>query len=309
MGSSSLGLVGLGRMGLSIAQRLIGAGHSVVVYDKDPSAVQAAVELGAVGSADLAGLPAALERPRIIWLMVPAGEAVDQTVAGLLPQLSPGDTLIDGGNSHYLDSVRRAEALRERQVAFLDSGTSGGLEGARTGLCLMVGGEPAAFAAARPLLQALAQPEGCLHVGPSGAGHYAKMVHNAIEYGMMQAIGEGFELLESAPYPYEHAAIARLWNRGSVVRSWLVELAERAFAAEPHLEGITGEVGGGSTGSWAVEEGWRRGVTMGAIATAYMLRLRSRQADTFSGKVVAALRREFGGHSTRRASQDSDQGK
>lgn len=296
-------------MGLSIAQRLIGAGHSVVAYDTDPTAIQAGVEVGLAGVSELSELAAILPQPRVIWMMVPAGEAVDQAITGLLPHLSPGDILIDGGNSHYLDSVRRAESLRESQIYLLDSGTSGGLEGARTGLCLMVGGEPTAFAAARPLLQALAQPEGYLHVGPSGAGHYAKMVHNAIEYGMMQAIGEGFELLESAPYPYEHAAIARLWNRGSVVRSWLVELAERAFAAEPHLEGITGEVGGGSTGSWAVEEGWRRGVPMGAIATAYMLRLRSRQADTFSGKVVAALRREFGGHPTRSAPQDGDHGK
>lgn len=292
-------------MGLSITERLVGSGHAVVVYDLDPDAVRAGTDAGATGAADPAALAAALPQPRIIWIMVPAGDPVDETIAGLRPFLVPGDILIDGGNSHYSESIRRAEALRAEGVHYLDSGTSGGLEGARTGLCLMVGGESSAFGAAEGLFRALAQPEGYLHVGPSGAGHYAKMVHNAIEYGMMQAIGEGFELLESAPYPYEHAAIARLWNRGSVIRSWLVELAGRAFSAEPHLEGITGEVGGGSTGSWAVEEGWRRGVPMGVIAAAYMLRLRSRQGDTFSGKVVAALRREFGGHSTHR----TDEGK
>ncbi len=291
------GIVGLGRMGGSLVQNLLAAGGAAAVYDVNPAHVDDLIAAGRVtGARSLPELAGAVPHPRIIWIMVPAGEPVDAVITELRPHLEPGDVLIDGGNSHYQDSLRRAQALKTGGIYFLDCGTSGGMEGALNGLCLMVGGEPAAFALAEPLFKTIAQPEGYAYVGPTGAGHYVKMVHNAIEYGMLQAIGEGFELLESGPYDLDLGAIADLWNQGSVVRSWLMELAARAFRKDPDLEAITGEVGGGSTGSWAIEEAWKVGVPMPAIAIAYAMRLRSRQPDTYSGKVVAVLRQEFGGH-------------
>lgn len=296
METSRYGVVGLGRMGGSVVRNLSRAGGQAVIYDINPDAVAALAAEGAIGAATLADLAAQLSAPRVIWTMVPAGEPVDQIIAGLRPSLSPGDVLIDAGNSHYQDSIRRAAALKEAGIYYLDCGSSGGMEGALNGLCLMVGGEEAAYQLAEPLFRAIAQPGGYAHVGPSGAGHYVKMVHNAIEYGMLQAIGEGFELIEAAPFELDKAQIADLWNHGSVIRSWLVELAARAFARDPRLEAITGQVGGGSTGAWAIEEAWKRGVPFSSIAMSYALRLRSRQEDTFAGKVVAALRREFGGH-------------
>lgn len=290
------GVIGLGKMGGSLVRNLHKAGGQAVVFDLNPQAVAELAAEGAIGTSSLAGLMLSLPTPRVIWMMVPAGDPVDQVIAELRPHLAAGDVLIDGGNSHYRDSLRRGADLKEAGVYYLDSGTSGGMEGALNGLCLMVGGEPEGFALAEPLFQAIAQPGGLAHVGPSGAGHYVKMVHNAIEYGMLQAIGEGFELIEAAPFDLDKLQIADLWNHGSVIRSWLVELAGRAFAKDPHLDELTGSVGGGSTGSWAIEEAWQRGVPLTTIATTYSLRHASRQDDTFAGKVVAALRREFGGH-------------
>ncbi|MFZ5816431.1 MAG: phosphogluconate dehydrogenase (NAD(+)-dependent, decarboxylating) [Bacillota bacterium] len=296
MDGKRYGVIGLGRMGGSLVRNLRRAGGQAVVYDLNPEAVAELVAEGVIGVTALRDVALQVNRPRVIWIMVPAGEPVDQVIAELRPHLEAGDVLIDGGNSHYRDSVRRARALAGMGVHYLDCGSSGGMEGALNGLCLMIGGDREAFRLAEPLFAAIAQEEGYAHVGPSGAGHYVKMVHNAIEYGMLQAIGEGFELIEAAPYPLDKVQIANLWNRGSVIRSWLIELAGRAFAQDPHLEGITGAVGGGSTGSWAIEEAWKRGVPLPTIALSYSLRLASRQEDTFAGKVVAALRREFGGH-------------
>nr|PZN39480.1 MAG: decarboxylating 6-phosphogluconate dehydrogenase [Bacillota bacterium] len=296
MAQKVYGVIGLGRMGRGVAQHLLRVGHRAVVYDVNPAHVQPLVEAGATGGGSLPELAAALPRPRVVWMMVPAGEPVDRVIAELSPHLEPGDVLIDGGNSFYRDSVRRAEALRGRGIHYLDCGTSGGVEGARHGFCLMVGGDPEAFRLAEPLFAAIAQPGGYAHVGPSGAGHFVKMVHNAIEYGMLEAIGEGFELLAQGPYPIDLARVADLWNHGSVIRGWLMELTARALARDPRLESIAGVIGGGSTGSWAIEEAWKAGVPMPAIAMSYAMRLRSRQQDTFAGKVVAALRHEFGGH-------------
>jgi 6-phosphogluconate dehydrogenase len=296
MGTNRYGVVGLGRMGGSLVRNMHKAGLHAVVYDLNPESVAELIAEGATGVADLPGLAAALPSPRVIWMMVPAGPAVDSIIQQLRPHLSVGDVVIDGGNSFYRDSVRRGEELKALGVHYLDCGSSGGQEGALNGLCLMVGGERAAFELAEPLFRSIAQPGGYEYVGPSGAGHFVKMVHNAIEYGMLQAIGEGFELLDAGPYALDLPKVAQLWNHGSVVRSWLMELTARALEKDPHLEAISGSIGGGSTGSWAVEEAWKAGVPMPAIATSYMMRLRSRQEDTFSGKVIAALRWEFGRH-------------
>lgn len=293
------GVVGLGRMGGGMVRNLLRSGIRPVAYDRNPEAMREFEAEGVVVVQDVADLPARLDRPRVIWMMVPAGEAVDQVIAALRPGLEKGDVLIDGGNSHYRDSMRRAAALEAEGAHYLDCGSSGGMEGALNGMCLMVGGNTEAFTLARPLLEAISQPGGLAHVGPSGAGHYVKMVHNAIEYGMLQAIGEGFELIEAAPFDLDKVQIANLWNHGSVIRSWLIELAARAFAKDPHLEGLHGHVGGGSTGSWAVREAWERGVPFTTIATAFSARLRSRQEDSFAAKVVSALRWEFGGHEAR----------
>jgi 6-phosphogluconate dehydrogenase len=295
------GVIGLGRMGGALVRNLRKAGGNAVVYDLNPASVaELEAEGTARGARDLASLVSQLpEGRRVIWMMVPAGEPVDQTIQELKPHLKAGDVLIDGGNSYFRDTLRRAAEMEAAGVEYIDSGSSGGLEGALNGLCLMVGGKTEAIALAEPLFKAIAQPGGYAHVGPTGAGHFVKMVHNAIEYGMLQAIGEGFELLEAGPFDLDLAKIADLWNHGSVVRGWLMELAARAFTNDPHLDRITGEIGGGSTGNWAVEEAWKFGVPFPAIAMAYAMRLRSRQPDTMTGKVVAALRNEFGGHAVR----------
>lgn len=296
MTTQRYGIVGLGKMGAILVKNLVAAGGQAVVYDLEEAQTREAEGPGVLGVSKLSQMPANLSVPRVIWIMVPAGEPVDAVLRELRPHLSPGDLIIDGGNTHFKDSVRRAAELKEEALLYLDCGSSGGIEGARNGLCLMVGGAPEAYQLAEPFFRSIAMKDGYTHVGPSGAGHYVKMVHNAIEYGMLQAIGEGFELLDAGPYQIDHRQVADLWNHGSIIRSWLMELAVRSFEADPGLDAIGGEVGGGSTGSWAVEEALRIGVPVPAIAASVMSRLRTRQSDTFSGKVVAALRREFGGH-------------
>lgn len=299
--NAGYGFIGLGPMGTNAVRNLLAQGQRVVVYDRTHERIDEMVREGAVGAQSIGELVGLLARPRIVWLMVEAGPPVDDMIGGpdgLAQRLEPGDVLIDGADSFYRDSIRRAEQLRARRIHLLDAGASGGLEGARSGMCLAVGGERKAFELAEPLLHLLAAEGGYAYVGPSGAGHFVRMAHHGIEYGMLEAIGEGFELLQRAPIELDLAQVAELWGHGSVIRSWLLELAARALAADPQLAAITGQVGGGTAGRWAVEEGWRAGAPMATIAAAVAVLLRSRQADSMAGKVVAAVRREFGGHET-----------
>jgi 6-phosphogluconate dehydrogenase len=270
--------------------------HEVVAFDINPDSVAEAAEFGAEPAASLKNLASRLRPPRVIWLMVPAGKPVDSVIGDLLPHLDEGDILIDGGNSFYKDSSQRAERLLGRGVLFLDVGTSGGLEGAEKGASLTIGGSERAYERVTPLLESVARPGGFLYCGLSGAGHYVKMVHNGVEYAMLQSLGEGFEMLDSGPYEIDLGAVARVWNTGTVIRSWMLELIGRAFEADPRLDALTGEVGGGETGRWMVEAAMEHGVPTPVIALSLLMRYRSRQEDTFAGRVVAAIRREFGGH-------------
>ncbi len=291
-----LGMIGLGRMGANMTLRLLQGGHQVSVYDRSPQAIQASTAKGAIASATLEALGQNLKPPRVVWLMIPAGAPIDETIQGLQSVLAPGDVIIDGGNSNYRDSMRRAEELRTRQLDFLDAGVSGGVWGLIYGFCLMVGGSEPVFKKAEPIFKTLAPENGYAYVGPSGAGHYAKMVHNAIEYGMMQAYAEGFEILKASPYRYDLAQLSALWNHGSVVRSWLLELAQAAFERDPELARIRGWVEDSGEGRWTVQEAIDHAVPAASIALSLFTRFRSRQEDSFSGKVLAALRNEFGGH-------------
>jgi 6-phosphogluconate dehydrogenase len=270
--------------------------HSLTVYDIDAEAVKEASNLGADPANSLKELALKLDPPRVIWIMVPAGGPVDDVINGLAGSLEAGDILIDGGNSHYKDSKRRAEELNAKSIFYLDVGTSGGLEGAEKGASLTVGGSREAYVTALPLLRSVARSDGILYCGPSGAGHYVKMVHNAVEYIMLQGLGEGFELLEKGPYKLDLEAVARVWNNGCVIRSWMLELAAEALSKDPHLGNIVGEVGGGETGQWALIEALESGTPAPALALSLMMRYRSRQEDSFTGKMVAAIRNEFGGH-------------
>jgi len=296
-----LAMIGLGRMGGNMTERLMRGGHTVVAYDRDPATVQKYQQMGATAAADLAQVVGKLQTPRIIWIMVPAGKPVDDTIDALRPQLSPGDILIDGGNSMYKDSRARAERLAAEKINFIDAGTSGGVWGLENGYCLMVGGDTQAVKHCEPIFLTLAPKDGYLHVGPPGAGHYVKMVHNGIEYGLLQAYAEGYEVLAaSKKYPdLDLRAIAELWQHGSVVRSWLNELAVAAFARDPRLEKLTGYVADSGEGRWTVAEAIEEDVPAPVITLSLIMRLRSRQPDTFSGKVIAALRNEFGGHAVK----------
>ena len=295
-----LGFVGLGRMGANMVQRLLQGGHRIVAYNRDPKPVAAAQAKGALGVASLQDLVKRLTPPRAIWLMVPAGDPVTQTLDALTPLLQAGDTIVEGGNSNYQDSLRRAAAFREKGIHFLDAGVSGGIWGLTEGYCLMVGGEEAAFRRLEPAFRTLAPADGYLYVGGSGAGHFTKMIHNGIEYGMLQAYGEGFELLKASPFKPDLARLAHLWNRGSVVRSWLLELLERALRSDPDLSGIRGYVEDSGEGRWTVLEAIARDVPAPVLTLALFARFRSRQEDSFAAKVIAALRKEFGGHAVRR---------
>ena len=295
-----IGFIGLGRMGLNMVTRLARGGHRVLAFSPSGKHRQAVEEAGGTHPESLAALVAAMAPPRAVWLMVPAGQTVDDNIAELLPLLSPGDLIVDGGNSNYRDSKRRAAYLAEKGLQFVDAGTSGGIWGLQIGYCLMVGGEPEAVARVRPALETLAPPDGCLHVGPAGAGHYVKMVHNGIEYGMLQAYAEGFEILHAAEYDLDLQKVAALWNHGSVVRSWLLELAERAFADDPGLEDIRGYVEDSGEGRWTVAEAIDLDVPAPIITLSLLERFRSRQDESFSAKVIAALRNQFGGHAVKK---------
>jgi 6-phosphogluconate dehydrogenase len=292
-----IGIVGTGKMGLQIARRLRAAGVEVIGYDQSPQAREALAASGVRQAERFDDLIGALEVPRVVWVMVPAGQPTDAVVSALVRGLAAGDVIVEGGNSRFTDSVRRADVAAARGVGFLDCGTSGGVHGEKDGFCLMVGGSPQAISTAEPIFRLLAMPGGYLHVGPSGSGHYAKMVHNAIEYALMEAYGEGFELLAAREeYAIDLEAVARLWGNGSVIRSWLLTLAADALHRDPGLAGIRGYVTETGEGRWAAVEAIEQGVPVPAILLALSQRQRSRQDDSFSAKVVAALRREFGGH-------------
>ncbi|MBN1929222.1 MAG: decarboxylating 6-phosphogluconate dehydrogenase [Chlorobiaceae bacterium] len=291
-----IGFVGLGKMGFNMAEHLLELGHEVVAFDLSAEAVTAIAAKGAMAARSLQHVAGELPKPRVIWLMVPAGKAVDAVLDGLVPFLDTGDIVIDGGNSRYTDTVARAEKLREQGIRMLDIGTSGGLEGARHGACMMAGGEREAYDLVEPLLRDLCVGNGYGYMGASGAGHFVKMVHNGIEYGMMQAIGEGFDLLRASGYDLDNETVARVWSNGSVIRGWLMELAEKAFARDGQLGWLGGKVADSGEGRWTVEAAVELGVSAPIITGALFERFRSQSSESFSNKVVAALRHGFGGH-------------
>jgi len=292
-------MVGLGKMGANMTLRLQRGGHDVVVFDVDQAAVERSTADGATAATSLTDLVEKLATPRAVWVMVPAGDITRATIEELAGLLSDGDVLIDGGNSRYSDSAARAEALAKQGISFLDVGTSGGIWGLEAGFCLMVGGDADAFERARPIFETLAPPEGYAHVGPSGAGHFTKMVHNGIEYALMQAYGEGFELLNGSDYDLDVSQIAEVWRHGSVVRSWLLDLAASALDGDPELKTIAPYIDDSGEGRWTLTYAIDNAVPVPTIATALFARFASRQDASFAGKVIAALRREFGGHAVK----------
>jgi 6-phosphogluconate dehydrogenase len=296
-----LGFVGLGRMGLNMVTRLTRGGHKVVAFDRSADAVARAVAAGAQGASALAALVSALTPPRAIWVMVPAGEPTESTVAALAGLLSADDVVVDGGNSNFHDDVRRAQSLADKRIHYIDAGTSGGIWGLQEGYCLMVGGEAEVCKRLEPIFLTLAPQDGYLRVGDPGAGHYVKMIHNGIEYGLMQAYAEGFELMHESPYHVDLAAIAALWNHGSVVRSWLLELTARALAEDGTLSALQGYVDDSGEGRWTVQEAIDRGVPLPVITAALFTRFRSRENNPFAERLLAALRNQFGGHAVKKA--------
>jgi 6-phosphogluconate dehydrogenase len=295
-----VGMIGLGRMGGNMTLRLLAGGHRVVVFDRSAATVKELAAQGSAGADSLEALARALKAPRAVWLMVPAGQPVEATIAALRPVLAAGDVVVDGGNSNFRDSMRRAESLRADGIHLLDVGVSGGIWGRSEGYCLMAGGDPAAFARVEPLLATLAPPQGYAHVGPSGAGHFVKMVHNGIEYGLMQAYAEGFDLMRAAEFGIDLPRVAGLWRQGSVVRSWLLDLLERALRDDPGLEKLKGWVEDSGEGRWTVHEAVDHAVPMPAVTAALFARFRSRREDAFADRVLAALRQQFGGHEVKR---------
>ena len=293
-----IGMVGLGRMGMNMTRRLKRGGHGVAAYDVSAENVKHAESEGAVGAHSLAELVSILDPPRAVWVMVPAGGPVEDTVATLSSLLEEGDLVIDGGNSHYKDSVRRAERLKDLDIGFMDVGVSGGIWGLEEGYCLMAGGDIEDYHRILPVLNSLAPPEGGLYCGPHGAGHFVKMVHNGIEYGMMSAYGEGFDIIKASPYGdgMDFADVAHLWNRGSVVRSWLLELAEDAFRKGGDLSALSPYVDDSGEGRWTVEQAIDTAVPAPVITAALYQRFRSRGGGEFSDRLLSALRNEFGGH-------------
>jgi 6-phosphogluconate dehydrogenase len=296
-----LGFVGLGRMGLNMVTRLARAGHNVVAYDRSPEAVTRAGTAGAEGAASLEELVSTLVAPKAIWLMVPAGDATESTVNALAPLLSAGDIVIDGGNSNFHDDVRRAQALATRGIRYVDAGTSGGIWGLEEGYCLMVGGDAEVCRHLEPIFLTLAPKDGYLRVGEPGAGHYVKMIHNGIEYGLMQAYAEGFELMHASPYKLDLGAIASLWTHGSVVRSWLLDLTARALAEDPDLSTLKGYVDDSGEGRWTINEAIERAVPLPVITASVFTRFRSRADNPFAERLLAALRNQFGGHAVKKA--------
>lgn len=292
-----IGLIGLGKMGYNLSLNLMDNHHEVVAYDVNKEAVEKLSNEGAAGAFTIEELVNELPpSPKVVWVMVPAGEVTENVITELKDLLSEGDIVIDGGNSNYKESVRRAQDLQEKGIYFFDVGTSGGMEGARNGACTMIGGDAEAFRTIEPIFSDICVENGFMYAGKSGSGHFLKMVHNGVEYGMMQSIAEGFEVLEKSQFDFDYEAVARVWNNGSVVRSWLMELTENAFSKDPKLDIIKGVMQSSGEGKWTVETALDLQTATPVIALSLMMRYRSLEEDTFTGKVVAALRNEFGGH-------------
>ena len=292
-----IGFVGLGRMGANMVRRLLRDGHEVVAYNRTPEKTKEIAGEGATAAFSIGELVDKLEKPRAVWIMVPAGDATEAQIEDLLEHLEAGDTIIDGGNTNFHDDQRRQRDLAAKGINYVDAGTSGGIWGLQVGYCLMVGGEKEAVEPLEPIFKSLAPDGGYLHVGGPGAGHYVKMVHNGIEYGLMQAYAEGFEIIHASSYELDLAGISELWMQGSVVRSWLLELAGRAFRANgPDLEHLKGFVADSGEGRWTVQEAIDHDVPAPVITLSLLTRFRSRQDDSYGAKVLAALRNEFGGH-------------
>lgn len=295
-----LGMVGLGKMGNFMTQRLLAGGHQVVAYDRDPKAVATAVQAGATGAGTLDDMCRKLtESPKVAWVMVPPGAPTHDTILSLAGALGDGGIVIDGGNTNYKDGLALYELCKQKGVSLIDAGTSGGVWGLKEGYCLMVGGDDDAVNHCEPIFLTLAPPKGYAHVGPAGSGHFSKMVHNGIEYGLLQAYGEGFEILKNSPYRYDLGALAELWTHASVVRSWLLELLVLAFREDPGLEQIRGYVEDTGEGRWTVQAAIDENVPAPAITLALFARFASRQDESFSAKVIAALRNQFGGHAVK----------
>ncbi|HXW50502.1 MAG TPA: decarboxylating 6-phosphogluconate dehydrogenase [Candidatus Acidoferrales bacterium] len=306
-----LGMIGLGRMGANMVERLREGGHECVVFDRNPQAVAAVAATGAKGTSSVADLVRALAPPRNVWIMLPAGVATNSTIDELAGLLERGDAIIDGGNSYWKEAQAHARDLAPKGIAFVDAGVSGGIWGLKVGYCLMVGGDKDVCKRLEPIFLTLAPKDGYLRTGPVGSGHFVKMVHNGIEYVMLQGYGEGFEVLEASEFGAELdlEKVAHLWNQGSVIRSWLLELAELAFAADPKLEKIAGYVDDTGEGRWTVLDAIDLSVPVPTLALSLFMRFRSRQKDSFSAKVVAALRNEFGGHAVKAETPTATDGK
>ncbi|MBV9600894.1 MAG: decarboxylating 6-phosphogluconate dehydrogenase [Chloroflexi bacterium] len=300
-----LGFVGLGRMGGNMVHRLARGGHEVVAFNRSPAPVQEAVKHGAIGAASLQDLVDKVKAPRVIWLMLPAGGVTDQYLNQLMDICQPGDLFVDGGNSKWKDTKARAERIKARGFEFVDCGTSGGIWGLQVGYSIMAGGSPEAFKRVEPAVKTLAPEDGYGLVGPNGAGHFVKMVHNGIEYGMMQAFAEGFEVLENSEYPVDLQQIGKIWQHGSVVRSWLLDLAVSAFEKDPRLDKLEGWVDDSGEGRWTIEAAIDEDVPAPVITMSLFSRFYSRDRNSFSWRVLAALRNEFGGHAVRVDGQET----
>ncbi|HZH58007.1 MAG TPA: decarboxylating 6-phosphogluconate dehydrogenase [Metabacillus sp.] len=295
-----IGMIGLGKMGYQLSLNLVDKEYDVVAFDVNQESMKKISSMGVKTADSIEQLVSKLSKPRTVWLMVPAGDATQSVFEQLLPLLEEGDRMIDGGNAHYKDSLKRNEICESKGIYFFDCGTSGGVDGARNGACTMIGGNEEVFKEIEPIFQDITVENGYLYSGKAGSGHFLKMVHNGIEYGMMQAIAEGFDLLEKSPFEYDYEKVARVWNNGSVIRSWLMELTENAFSKDEKLDGIKGIMHSSGEGKWTVETALDLQTAAPVITMALMMRYRSLEDDTFTGKVVAALRNEFGGHAVER---------
>lgn len=292
-----LAMIGLGKMGINLVANLRRNGHEVVAFDLNEAAVQEATRLGALSAKDIDDVVAQLPQPKIVWSMLPAGKPTQATIETLSTKLTAGDIVIDGGNSFFEDSKQHNALLAAKGIHFFDVGTSGGMSGANADGNFMMGGDSAeVFKQIEPIFKDIAQKDGYLYTGKAGSGHYLKMVHNGIEYGMMQSIAEGFDVLSHGEFEYDNEAVAKVWSNGSVIRGWLMELAESAFAKDPNLEGLKGIMHSSGEGKWTLDEALKLQVPTPVIGLSLMMRYRSLEDDTFTGKVVAALRNEFGGH-------------